>query len=187
MEAWSHNHWGTRQVPGAVDFRCCVYPWACLPFLNVPKVAHLPLRLHLSSGLLLSKAELFAEPRAPLGLHKQLLCLEALLAFITCLTRTCYQASTFPRWFFPCLLPRPLRRGAPCSEFHHTAHPRLPLPATSCSHLTAGSSSCLESIWKALRKYVADSLTSWHLDVTALMLRGRLAELETGTWDLTRG
>lgn len=60
--------------------------WAFLPFLNVPKVAHSPLRLHLTTGLLLSKAGLFAEPRAPLGLHKQLLCLEPLLAFITCLT-----------------------------------------------------------------------------------------------------
>ena len=60
--------------------------WAFLPFLNVPKVAHSPFGLHLSTGLLLSKAGMFAEPRAPLGLHKQLLCLEPLLAFITCLT-----------------------------------------------------------------------------------------------------
>ena len=43
----------------------------------------------------------------------------------------------------------------------------------------------LEASWKALSKYLVDSLISLHLDVTALMFRDQPAELETGIWDLT--
>lgn len=43
----------------------------------------------------------------------------------------------------------------------------------------------LEAGWKALSKYLVDSLISLHLDVTALMFGDQPAELETGTWDLT--